>query len=597
MMFPKNVNRDGEIVTLLPDENIYTVEQGDSSYSGIQANEAPIKYLIEQGHKSGRPVTNVVYLCSEKVLTPILAEEMVAEALGINAGHEPMTTEGFLIARIEQYCEENGYEAPSFDPVAYDPLRPADSITAIMNVLWEDTVLSLDITGGQRDAVLLLSMIIQTIKMGTRGTSIGEVVYSNLGQKLIIRQNNTFDLIDLINAVNSFTEYGRANQLNAFFGVKKKWTTEATKKLVSAMNAFSDSLALCQIERIEDQVREIHACLRGVESTLREKERTYNLFTDAINQIDEPSWLYELGLDDAMLKLSEIDSRVKPEMAEQEGIEDQLREWQWDYVIERNELLFLTLVPTIKERFIPETSSQGSLILEIIRWCISHRMVQQALCIYREKISECLLDFGYFRKNPSFDELDDAVQQSEITDLCLNCSIDQKGVWVHQNILPGDSGQARNEKYKTRNTNIEVVPEKEKELRLIIAWYKYLHVTRNTIMHVDTDQGNYAYFFSLAFLGKDRDATPDFETLTGEMLEALLAVDHPEKVSDSEWNDARSVAGRDFKRFKQRVADGSTKLDKSKLKAGSSKSGSSLGSMLDAETQAKLAALFSDSKS
>lgn len=592
MMFPKKSTVDDRTVQLLPDEHVYTDEQGESSFAGIQANEAPIKYLIEQGHKTGRPVSNIVYLCSDKVLKPIIAEEMATEALGLPKGRGALSTEGFLIARIEQFCEENGYESPSFDPIAYNPLRPADSLSAIAGVMWEDAQISIDTTGGQRDAVLLLSIAIQLIKMGSKGASIGDIVYANLSERLIIRQNNTFDLVDLINAINAFTEYGRANQLNAFFGTKKKWTSQVTKNLVAAMDEFSSSLALCQIDSIEDQVRHIHSCLGDVEAELSRKQRIYNLFTDAISQIDETSWLYELGFDDAMQRLSEIDSRVKPEMSEQADFKDKLREWQWDYVIERNELLFLSLIPAIKEKFVPVTSDSGTLVLNIIRWCVSHGMIQQALCIYREKISSCLIDLGFFKKTAAFDSLDDEAQQREVTNVCLNCSIDKTGLWIHQNVEPGDSGTARKAKYETRNDNVEIASGKEAQLRLVIAWYKYLHVTRNTIMHVDSDQGNYAYFFALAFLGKDRDATPDLATLTDEMLEALQAIDSPEAVSDAEWNEARSVAGRDFRRFKQRVSDGTTRLDKKAYTSKPKDSGSErLSGGLDADTQAKLEAL------
>ena len=592
MMFPKTIMVDGEPKRVLPDEHLYSDEQRASSFAGIQANEASIKYLIEQGYKIGQPVTNVVYLCSDKVMRPIIFEEMAIEALNLAQEHETLSTEGFLIARIEQFCEDNGYEPPSFDPVAYNPLRPADSLSSIANLLWDGARISIDTTGGQRDAVLLLTIAIQIIKMGAKGASIGDIVYANLAERLIMRQNNTFDLVDLINAVNAFTEYGRANQLNTFFGTKKKWTSQATKNLVSAMDAFSSSLALCRIDSIEDQVRNIHACLDDVESDLSCKQRVYNLFTDAISQIDEASWLYELGFDDALQKLSEIDSRVKPEMSGQDDFKTKLREWQWDYVIERNELLFLSLIPTIKEKFIPQTSSPGALILGIIRWCVSHGMIQQALCIYREKISSALIDLGFFTKKPAFDTLDDDAQQREITNLCSNCSIDKTGIWIHQNVESGDDSATKHTKYNSRNNGLEVAPGKEAQLRLVIAWYKYLHVTRNTIMHVDSVQGNYAYFFTLALLGKDRDEKPDLEILTGEMLEALQAIESPETVTDKEWNEARSVASRDYRRFKQRVADGTTKLDKKAYTSKPKESDSGrLSGGLDAGTQAKLAAL------
>ncbi len=591
MMFPKEKTVGDAVIRVLPTENVYSDEQGQSTVRGIQANEAPIKYLIEQGHKSGCPVTNVVYLCSDKVLRPIVSTEMASDLFGSSQDIEPMSTETFLMTRIEQFCEENGYDSPSFDPIAYDPLRPADSLSAITDVLWENSRISIDITGGQRDAVLLLTIAIQIIKMGSKGISIGDIIYSNLDEHLIIKQNNTFDMVDLINAVNAFTEYGRANQLNDFFGVKKKWTTIATKELVAAMDRFSNSLALCQVGDIEEQVRSIHECIRNVEETLSTRRRAYDLFTDAISQIDEPSWLHELGFDDALQKLSQIDNRITAETPLRSDLKEALRKWQWDYVIERNELLFLSLLPTVKEKFVQESSRPGMLTIGIIRWCIHHQMIQQALCIYRERISQCLLDLGFFQKKPAFDDLDEGMQAGEVADLCLNCSVDEKGVWVHRNVSPKDSHSTRQAKYETPNDYLEVTPERENEARLVVAWYKYLHVIRNAIMHVDSDQGNYAYFFALAFFGKDRDATPSLDELVEDMHEALRAIDEPRAVSDTEWNEARSITGCDYKRFKQRVADGTTKLDKNAYTSKPKESSSCLSGKLDAESLAKLEAL------
>lgn len=590
MMFPRTEMRDGAPVKALPSENVFSSEQSDSRFAGIQANEAPIKYLIERGAKSGCPVTNVVYLCSDKVLEPIITHDMAEGIVRASEARYPMSTEGFLVARIDQFCEDNGYASPSFDPIAYNPLRPADSISAITAMGWDDSMVSIDITGGQRDAVLLLSTVIQLLKLGSRGTTIGDIVYSNLAERMIIRQNNTYDLIDLINAVNAFTEYGRADQLNAFFGKRKKWTTPETKKLVSAMNDFSDSLSLCQVAGIEEQVKTIHASLQEVERCLSRKVEIYNLFTDAINQIEEPSWLYELGFDDAIKKLSEIDQRVSLNLLDKPGFENQLREWQWDYVIERNELLFLSLIPSVREKFVPAVNQPGELVIQIIRWCVNHQMIQQALCIYRELISRCLLDRGFFEKTDAFDLLDDESQDAELTDICLNCSINPDGLMVH----------AAGGRFNEPNENIRIARAEEHRLRLIVAWFRYLHATRNAVMHVSNDRGSYAYFFAMALLDKDPSAKPSINQLKSDILKALDAIEQPTSVSSQRWNQARSTASRNLRRYREHNESAAgSRNEQSRHQspnANSSRertpSSSSIGSMIDPETQARLAAMF-----
>ena len=130
-------------------------------------------------------------------------------------------------------------------------------------------------------------------------------------------------------------------------------------------------------------------------------------------------------------------------------------------------------------------------------------------------------------------------------------------------------------------------------MRLIAIWFRYLHATRNTIVHADGDRGSFAYFFALAFLGKDRDETVEIETLRDDILEAITAIEKPKTISRQDWQDARSIAFNDLNRYKQRVSDGSNSTDVSKYaQSGQGASVTSLGDALDPKTRAKLDAMF-----
>lgn len=115
-------------------------------------------------------------------------------------------------------------------------------------------------------------------------------------------------------------------------------------------------------------------------------------------------------------------------------------------------------------------------------------------------------------------------------------------------------------------------------------------------MHADGDRGSFAYFFAMAFLGKDRDETVEIEALRKDILEAIAVIEKPRTVSRQDWQDARSIAFNDLSRYKQRVSDGSNRLEVLQYAHSSQEAGgTSLGNALDSETRAKLEAIFGKS--
>lgn len=260
-------------------------------------------------------------------------------------------------------------------------------------------------------------------------------------------------------------------------------------------------------------------------------------------------------------------------------------------MMNRSELLFLSLIPAIRDKFIPSTTDRASLTLELIKWCSNHQMVVQALCIYRERIGQCLLEKGYFIPLDAAGELDDDKHSNEICDLLLNCSFEIRSLFLC-------AGTKTKKLRETPNSYFELDKSKEGQLRLIAIWFRYLHATRNTIVHADGDRGSFAYFFAMAFLGKDRDETVEIEALREDILEAIAAIEKPKTVSRQDWQEARNVAFNDLDRYKQRVSDGSNKLDVSQYtQSGKKADGASLGSALDPETRAKLEAMFNENNS
>ena len=577
-IFPKQ-NSDGSLV--LPKEEPYYSPDLKKTFHGIQANEAPVKCLLQEAHDNDKDIDQIIYLCSNQCYGKSIPASAIKHlSLFECYDDDRISAEIFFVERIADFCKEAGIPIPAFNPLPYNPDRPADSIPSLNEYLDGQYEVSIDITGGKRDAVILQTLAVQLLKMQSDDNTTGSVVYSSYDNRTIVRQNTTFDLIDLINAIDSFTRYGRADLLCSFFR-SKKFVSEETRGLCDKMEVFSNALALCQVDDIDMRAKAIQEAINHVELALAEKSKNYVLVSAALTAIDDPDgWTCEQTLDEALNAIREANLPIAIDATEDDQLRKTLEEARWDYTIIRSELLLHSLIPSLRKRFIPESSDDSGLILSVIKWCVEHQMIQQALCIFRERISSCLLEMGFFETTEAFSQLAEEDQRVEVVDACMNCSIDKNGINVH-----------KAKDYKSANEYIRVNPKREGELRLIVVWFKYLHATRNAIMHVDSDRGSFAYFFALDILGKDRDEKPTLAALKEDILDAIDCIEHPTTISPQDWDHARSVAGRDLKRFRQRVADGATKIDTASYSSAKPVS-SDISSRIDPATQAKLAALF-----
>ena len=523
----------------LPRELSYVHESETEEYEGIQANEAPIKYLISKHHKGKNPVSEIIFLCSEKCLERKIPNSVLPEGMTLDDEREYISPKRFFTERIEEYCRRNNMQIPLFTAVAYSPKQPADSLDAVINLFKEDTSYSIDITGGQRDTVILLSIAAQIIKLGSRGTSVGDIVYSNFDALTIFDQKNTYGLIDLVNAISAFTDYGRADQLESFF-IENDYVKQPTKELCASMKSFSDALALCQVDGIEQLAKRIQKGFSNVEEQLGRLRERYSAYTDAIEQIGKSSGVRNRSFEEAMAIVREAHPEVDFSDLDDDDLAKKLVDLRKPTMMNRSELLFLSLIPTMRERFIPETKDEASLLIEIIRWCIDHQMIQQALCIFRERISECLVRRGYFEGSLELE----GESERELSDLCMNCKIENS----HLSMYPD-------------HNLFKIVQAKEPELRLVFAWYRYLHQVRNAVMHASAGENKYQYFFSCALLGKDPDCKITLQSLSEDLLDALDSIEHPESISSEEWNKARSAAYTDTNRAKNKGTYGKKKED------------------------------------
>ncbi len=522
-MFAANV--DGQLS--IPDELSYSSFLQKQSFPGIQVNEAPVKYLIKGAHVRGKDINQIVYLCSNECYKSSIPASAIKHLAAFeDFGNDAISAEEFFIRRIEEFCSEQGLDVPAFNPLQYTPSRPADSLLALNEYLDDADEISIDMTGGRFDAVMLLLLAIRIITMKGEQKTVGEVAYASFDDKKITSQTATVDLIELVNSIESFTNYGRADKLCAYFQNKQDVSAE-TRNLCSRMQTFADALALCQVQSIDNEVSSIHEAMRKVDDALKERERCFGILTDAIDALDSPKgWNTMLSSDEALQVVLHDELIDETAGKSNECLREQLEDARLKHTVIRSELLLHGLIPTMREQFVPEAENHGQLIVNIIEWCASHQMLQQALCIYREKISEALISFGFFKPTNNFNNLNQKKRHEVVVNLTSHCQIgyDDNGKCQTICLKRNSKEDLPYDKYFIIDKN------KSTQLYDVVAWYTYLRYIRNMISHVDLAPDTAYWRFACSYLEKQptgeislQDLKVDIELALKRIAETRMA--------------------------------------------------------------------------
>lgn len=195
-----------------------------------------------------------------------------------------------------------------------------------------------DTTGGFRPANMAMSAVMQLL--GYQEAKLRRVVYSD-GERVSNVQDIN-DMYQLVAGVDAFTKYGRSKALDDYFkDVKKDYAP--LQVLLDAMNAFSDSVLLCQPSDIE----------KNLETLVKALE---NFREDFGIQKDRP---VKVALFARMLR--DLEAKYKP------------------------------MYPDVEEGKERKTDR-----LAIIRWCIDNTSLQQAITFCTEWLPEYFVNHGVF---------------------------------------------------------------------------------------------------------------------------------------------------------------------------------------------------------
>ena len=312
---------------------------GDRSYFGIQTEDAPIQYLMEEIFRSGRRLTKVLCVTSYEV-----THESIAFFSGDEGGTAFSRLKDLVTDRLKfLYGEGCGCD---FTAIPYDYDEETDlkclddeaNAKRIFACIAREmsgikAPVYLDYTSGFRDSSFLTTAILRFFEYS--GHQCEKIVYSHYFRREIIDIRHIYKMFQMINGTDEFVASGRAEQLLRLFPDEEGGSGKAAA-LVRSMQSFSEAVSLSMIERLDEVVQDTARSLNDIASAK------------------------ELSLHEEMLQ---------------------------------------HLVPTIKEKLYIDkliANVGDTAVIDytyLILWCADNRMLQQALTLYVEK-----MPVWYFRE-------------------------------------------------------------------------------------------------------------------------------------------------------------------------------------------------------
>lgn len=448
-------------------------------FEGIQTNEAPVKCLLEM-HSSPETCVQIQCLCSEEVNAPI-------EGYGLS-------TFDYFEEAIQTFCEEKGILPPIVNPISYDFSRPELSLAEIVESLGDDSenTIHIDMTGGGRDATILLALASQLFEMQGEICTLGDVLYANYSEGTIVEQGRTFRLVELMNATRSFIDYARADQLCRFFSDKERYSS-GIRSFCDHIQQLSDNLYLCKVGSIQYDVATVQGDL--------------GRFIEAVSD-----YIEQRNNDQERLELDSI-GEEKLTKEEKTRLTFATKAMRYDAC----ELLFASIAPSIQKSFIPQTETSEELIMRTIEWCAKHQLTQQALCLFTEHISTCMVSLGYFERRGD----STAVGRDADRDLCKACSIGDA--------LKGSMSTLSDpaEKDGQFSQHYSIPNDMQAKLATAALWYHHIRILRNFVAHSSTEyDSNHGKICNA--LGLDRRDSIERYTqieINDDILEALRVIE------------------------------------------------------------------------
>lgn len=330
--------KDGVLILFLSkyreqEERTYYVEGMETSYTGAQTNDAPVKYLMNYAAETGYVIQKILCVASKAVRNE-------SESGNSTLQH----FEDMLQSYIEEDSElQNIYNKEAQVPPRIIPIRYEEDIKdteerarevyrQIIENLQGESGFFVDYTGGFRDINFLMAGIVRYLEY--QGISCQKIVYSNLENKTIQTLDCIYQMFQLINGVDQFVRTGNAKLLSECY---KNETSKKTQELLDKIVEFAEVITLCDVKKIDAILPAISDALNNYNNHSAETEK--NSF----------------------------------------------------FVV-----MFQSLIDVIRDKLYLTENCQMT-YPQLIRWCLDNNMIQQAITLYVEKMPKFYYDFGILK--------------------------------------------------------------------------------------------------------------------------------------------------------------------------------------------------------
>lgn len=310
--------------------------QGKYLYKGIQTNDAPVQFLIDEALTNGCSSFEFLCLTSDKVANTPVNDSQTAfsrfEELAEACFGEIKKQKEDVRYKIHQI--QSGFYRTEDGIVKIDDSREiAKSIFVqvkeiLVSVNSVNSAAYVDYTGGLRDISFLMIVLLRYLQF--TGIKCEKVVYSNFQKnpKQIENLQFIYDLLEMISGTDSFTSTANAEPLQKFFehSLQSMESDTETQHFLEAVQQFSKAISICDVKKIDGATKQIDQAIHGFENSSGQ------------------------GLEKAMLK---------------------------------------SLIPTVKEKLYMDKFmvADGKINYPLlIRWCLDNNLLQQAATLYVEKI-------------------------------------------------------------------------------------------------------------------------------------------------------------------------------------------------------------------
>ena len=214
-----------------------------------QTNEGAVRYLIEEGETPDC----ILALCSERVRK---------EAKEMPDGSTRTTLEYFRDSFLPKVHIPAERLVVIEVPDSMDEETQFQAISQLLEKIEKEDTLFVDLSGGMRDVAMLLVTVARCMR-DLRYVQTRRVICAELNNNETVVHDRTqlYGLFDFVTAMDAFFSTGTAQKLTRYLRSEGE-KDPVLHTLLTRINQFSEDLALCRVQKLNDDLNQIAQALK-----------------------------------------------------------------------------------------------------------------------------------------------------------------------------------------------------------------------------------------------------------------------------------------------------------------------------------------------